>query len=250
MKNIVLLVIASVLMYSGNVYGQTDTTINGVSYTLFAPGLWVEVEGSGPSYPSGTVHCGDPTEVVEVTSTTGKVWMDRNLGASQVATSSTDAASYGDLYQWGRAADGHQCRNSETTNTQSNTDQPGHGDFIIEFADWRSPQNTNLWQGVNGVNNPCPEGYRVPTEAEWQDEIDSWGGGDFAANAFASPLKFPMAGSRASFDGVLFAFDVAGLFWSSTFSSTNSMHLFFSSDNTYVSANLRALGFSVRCLKD
>jgi hypothetical protein len=36
--------------------------------------------------------------------------MDRNLGASQVATSSTDPASYGDLYQWGRPADGHQIR--------------------------------------------------------------------------------------------------------------------------------------------
>ena len=48
-----------------------------------------------------------PTVVSEVTnSTTGAIWMDRNLGASQVATSSTDAASYGDLYQWGRAADG------------------------------------------------------------------------------------------------------------------------------------------------
>lgn len=39
---------------------------------------------------------------------TGLIWMDKNLGASQVATSSTDAASYGDLYQWGRAAEGHQ----------------------------------------------------------------------------------------------------------------------------------------------
>jgi len=33
--------------------------------------------------------------------------MDRNLGATQVATSSTDENSYGDLYQWGRRADGH-----------------------------------------------------------------------------------------------------------------------------------------------
>jgi hypothetical protein len=37
-----------------------------------------------------------PTDVV---STTGKIWMDRNLGASEVANSTTDAASYGDLYQ-------------------------------------------------------------------------------------------------------------------------------------------------------
>ena len=39
---------------------------------------------------------------------TGRTWMDRNLGASRVATGNTDAEAYGDLYQWGRAADGHQ----------------------------------------------------------------------------------------------------------------------------------------------
>ena len=65
------------------------------------------ISAANSSYPSGTVHCtGTPTAIVDVTNpTTGKTWMDRNLGASQVATSSTDANSYGDLYQWGRAAD-------------------------------------------------------------------------------------------------------------------------------------------------
>ncbi|SMN17648.1 hypothetical protein CRYPA_1272 [uncultured Candidatus Thioglobus sp.] len=29
------------------------------------------------------------------------MWLDRNLGATQVAASSTDSAAYGDLYQWG-----------------------------------------------------------------------------------------------------------------------------------------------------
>jgi len=38
------------------------------------------------------------TAVVDVVSTTGKTWMDRNLGATQQATSSTDAAAYGDMY--------------------------------------------------------------------------------------------------------------------------------------------------------
>lgn len=83
--------------------------------------------------------------------TTGKVWMDRNLGASQVATSSTDIASYGDLYQWGRGTDGHQIRTSGTTATLSSSDNPGHGDFITNGSspnDWRSPQNDNLWQVV------------------------------------------------------------------------------------------------------
>jgi hypothetical protein len=44
-------------------------------------------------YPSNGVYCNNlPTVPVEVTNaTTGRVWMDRNLGASRVALSSTDA---------------------------------------------------------------------------------------------------------------------------------------------------------------
>jgi len=45
------------------------------------------------------------SNVPTVISKTGRVWMDRNLGASQVATSSTDPLSLGDLYQWGRGTD-------------------------------------------------------------------------------------------------------------------------------------------------
>ncbi|MFW5760796.1 MAG: hypothetical protein ACOCXH_07455, partial [Cyclobacteriaceae bacterium] len=74
----------------------------------------------------------ETTEVVEVINpATGKTWMDRNLGASRVATSSTDAEAYGDLYHWGRAADGHQIRTSGTTSNLSSSDNPGHGDFIL-----------------------------------------------------------------------------------------------------------------------
>ena len=83
------------------------------------------------------VICDDtPTEVVEVLNPdTGKTWMDRNLGASRAATSKTDEQAYGDLYQWGRGADGHQCRNSNTTTTLSSTDQPLNGDFILSPDD-------------------------------------------------------------------------------------------------------------------
>ena len=57
----------------------------------------------------------NPTVVVDVLNPfTGKTWMDRNLGASQVATSSTDVLAYGDSYRWGRFSDGHQCRRSAT----------------------------------------------------------------------------------------------------------------------------------------
>jgi hypothetical protein len=172
-----------------------------------------------PTYPPGTVHCnGSPTAVVDVLNpVTGKIWMDRNLGASQVATSPTDANAYGDLYQWGRRADGHQCRNSGTTTTLSYSDQPPHGNFILPIDwpfDWRYPQNLNFWHGVNGINNPCPSGYRLPTETELNNELLSWSTNN-AAGAFASPLKLPLAGSRdisyGSVDGGTY-----GLYWSST----------------------------------
>ena len=212
------------------------------------------VNAAAPSYPPGTVHCGGtPTAIVDVTNpATGKTWMDRNLGASQVATSSTDAASYGDLYQWGRRADGHQCRNSGTTSTLSNSDQPTHGNFILANyspVDWRSPQNDNLWQGVNGVNNPCPSGYRLPTETEWNAERLSWSSNN-AAGAFASPLKLPLAGYRDYSNGLRRSVGAGGYYWSSTVSSAYARYLFFSSSSASMATLNRASGLSVRCLKD
>jgi hypothetical protein len=188
----------------------------------------------------------------DVVSSTGRIWMDRNLGASQVATSSTDAASYGDLYQWGRGTDGHQISTSPTTATLSAIDQPAHGSLIlapnIPF-DWRSPQNTNLWQGVSGVNNPCPSGYRLPTDTEFEAERASWGTNN-AAGAFGSPLKLPMSGYRFNGDGSLLNVGTIGYYWSSTVSGPSSRLLLFNSSNALMDTIYRAYGFSVRCLKD
>jgi hypothetical protein len=179
--------------------------------------------------------------------------MDRNLGASQVAMSSTDAAAYGDLYQWGRGADGHQIRTSVTTTTLSSSDVSGDSKFILTtnlYNNWRSSQNDNLWQGVNGVNNPCPTGYRIPTETEWLMEYFSWNVRN-AAGAFASPLKLPTAGYRSfSVGSPLRDVGTSGYYWSSTVSGTNSGLLIITISNAFTSNNFRADGLSVRCIKD
>jgi len=205
-------------------------------------------------YPPNSIFCASgPTAIVEVTNpSTGKIWMNRNLGASQVATSSTDAASYGDLYQWGRRSDGHQCRNSATTTTLSSTDQPAHGDFIIapnSPFDWRSPQNTNLWQGVNGVNNPCPSGYRLPSDVELNAERLSWASNN-AVGAFASPLKLPMAGGRKHTDGTLYNIGSAGFYRASTVNGINSNYLDFKNNESFIFNARKGFGLSVRCIKD
>jgi hypothetical protein len=232
------------------IYNSTTGCLN-----FYSGSAWYEVCGTVVSgtFPAGTVNCAGPTLVVNVTNpTTGKIWMDRNLGASQVATSSTDAASYGDLYQWGRRADGHQCRTSTTTATLSSIDQPANGNFITIGStpfDWRSPQNVNLWQGVNGVNNPCPSGYRIPTEPELEAERLSWSV-NTSVGAFASPLKLPLAGDRSSSSGSLSTVGAGGFYWSSTVSGTSSRCLDFNCCNALMNTIYRRDGLTVRCLKD
>jgi uncharacterized protein (TIGR02145 family) len=191
------------------------------------------------------------TTVVDLASPTGRIWMDRNLGATQAAASSTDVASYGDLYQWGRAKDGHESRTSNTTATTATSAAAGHGDFITAGAgtdyNWTDfADEDTLWQ--SGLNDPCPTGYRIPAEIELQTELDEFSSND-AAGAF-SALKLPLAGYRNRGNGTLNDVGLNGYYWSSTVSSTNARYLKFKSNNAYMSDNNRVYGLSVRCIKD
>lgn len=225
-----------------------------------------------PEYPAGYVHCNpsNPTQVIDVTNpVTGKNWMDRNLGANRAALSPTDAQAYGSLFQWGRFADGHQCVNrysgdgvttSGTTTTLSTTATPSHGNFImVNNAQWQSPTVNNLWQGVNGINNPCPLGYRVPTQSELNAERLSWqqapiNSTNNIAGGFASPLKLTMGGRRNNSDGSVTNVGNYGSYWSSTAQAFEeiSLDLFVNENNQAVVDwnHNRSSGVSVRCIKD
>jgi uncharacterized protein (TIGR02145 family) len=243
-------------------------------FSSFACGTSQVKDGGGNMY--GTVLAED-----------GRCWLDRNLGASRVATSPTDTSSYGWYFQWGRGADGHQISTSDTTSIYSSEDVPGHADFILDntdsddrTGDWRDPQNNNLWQGLDGINNPCPAGFRVPTQPEWGLLAYS-ANMTQSSDAFSSALKLPLAGHRWAYDREYGSKHVAdagevtvadhGYYWSS------SAGCFYSSKNSTTSCSAFALhfgpasdaendthpdfsfpnqlaihidGFSVRCIKD
>ncbi|NGZ90782.1 fibrobacter succinogenes major paralogous domain-containing protein [Psychroflexus maritimus] len=241
----------------------------------FFKGVWYDTcSGSLVIPPSTTQNCdnvpflsADETEIVDVTNpVTGDTWMDRNLGAftadrsTPSADGGTDCWAYGNLYQWGRNSDGHEDRTSNTNAGPVAAGTEG-SDFITVASspyDWLSTQDDTRWgnptDADKGVHDPCPAGYRVPTEAELNNERSSWTQSPINSTnnregAITSPLKLPVAGYRSRTGG-LGGVGSSGFYWSSTVSGANGSRLNFPSSGANMGTGVRAGGFPVRCIKD
>jgi uncharacterized protein (TIGR02145 family) len=220
-------------------------------------------------YINATCDGVSQTAIVELTSSSGKIWMDRNLGASRAATSATDFFAYGCLYQWGRGNDGHASINwvSTTVGNPVNggttipvaTDTPGNPIFIFpthltgSFNDWRSPRNNGLWQAGTQINNPCPSGFRVPTVSEFTTENTIYNNANTSTYFTYGPgggFKFVAAGYR-NWDFTCINEGVYGYYWTSDIQYT-----YYSSMINYTGSSLspdykvRGHGLSVRCIKN
>ena len=104
-----------------------------------------------------------------------------------------------------------------------------------------------LWQA--GSNDPCPSGYRIPTETELNNERLAFSE-NTSVGAINSALKLPVAGIRSYSNGTLDSVGSYGGYWSSTVSGTHARGLDFLSSTANMFSNHRANGYSVRCIKE
>ncbi|MGV4558054.1 FISUMP domain-containing protein, partial [Ornithobacterium rhinotracheale] len=213
----------------------------------------------------------------------GRTWLNNNLGAEyarvgspyfnpvQQATAKDDWKAYGSLFQWQRKPDGHELY-TWTSGTSAPT--PKYSGTHARVNSWTNP-NTNqfipssgstwswnytgqgpwdLWQSGKS-NNPCPQGYHVPTKEEWQTLHQAIAGSTSSVSNnkmwSETSLSLPASGYRdysASFSGQ----GSNGYYWSSGQNGSESAwYMYFISGGSSPSRNDdQADGFSVRCLKD
>ena len=270
-------------------YTVTATDANTVlrSSILVMPEITIESEdvenpegGSGNGYDYVDEYGINHGPGVEID---GVVWAPVNCGYH-----ATDY-KWGKLYQWGRKyGQGY----SDYEFSDATTPDVSEGRVSLQVGqsesnanvfytstdypyDWLYSQNDALWNSgtedspVKTEYDPCPTGWRVPTEAELSElcsNRSSWTENDLGQSGywFSGPslyssevaqVFFPAAGSRNDSDADAYYRGDEGYYWSSRPGNFYdygyfAYYLYFYSSSAYIDDYRRANGYSVRCVQD
>jgi uncharacterized protein (TIGR02145 family) len=178
-------------------------------------------------------------------------WMGDNLNVGNYVASVNTGLTHSDVTNNGTIE--KYCYDNNT----SNCDTDGG------LYDWNEMMGYVTTPGVQGI---CPSGWHIPTDAEWytlesglatstcSSSRTDWGcdpAGTLLKVGGASDFEALLAGYRGS-TGSWHHRGSTAYFWSSSESGSDAWrrHLYSSESRVYRSASNKALGFSVRCLKN
>ncbi|WP_147474526.1 fibrobacter succinogenes major paralogous domain-containing protein [Chryseobacterium nematophagum] len=228
---------------NGESYSQQSFTQNGLTFTLpagtlatgngnlvynitgiatVAGAMTVPIEfGTTTCNVNATVASGNSVAMC-MGSGTNRVWASHNLGADTSFDPNIPVKEiHGNYYQWGRNI------------VVADTDTPAgaiSGWNNIEALNGSWNTGTEAAPVKNAANDPCPLGFRIPTNSEWAAlnnnttksnvGVFQTGASNFgAAKVFAcggSRLTLPLAGHRSHTDGALVNRGSEGNYWSIT----------------------------------
>ena len=277
---------AKVLTVTAGAYSSATTYTAGQQFTYNGATITVTATGRGTS-SSQYSGCNTADLAIWTNGATAPyIWSMCNAGAttayaSQALTncggwaSDCDSglrASIGSYYQWGK--------NRDVTSLSASAG-PIASDSLANFItngtspyDWITTQNDNLWWGGSTTSSagtwssstapnqalmqwPCPTNYHVPTQLEWCSTISAINGSLTCTSAWqndtsvVTALKLPLSGYRHLSTAGYYNQGTHGYYWSSSPSTTNGYFVLILSTQVYpLNTNLRANGFSVRCLKN
>ncbi len=184
----------------------------------------------------------------------------------------------GKLYQWGRK-DGQSLASDVIINTEAITDFVTAAETLDSetfYTSWSNPPG-NMWGGEDGATktayDPCPEGWRVPSQAELQKLIDAgytyfgnpdadpdlnkgrWFGPNHATASFENHngcIYIPFPGYRQDFGSIRLSDMAVGLWANDKPSDRAFVNLYMMSEfaTTLPSTVMASRGYSVRCIED
>ena len=161
-------------------------------------------------------------------------WTTRNV--DMPGTFAKSPESPGMFYQWNKR-----------------TAWPSTGDI----TDWNWSYDLSILSWTR-TNDPCPEGWRIPTEREFQslnNTSSTWAihNGIYGRVFGIAPnlIFLPAAGHRHIFGGGLYYVGVFGTYFSTTSRISGLVYILeFSSETTGIYWGLRRTGSSVRCVAE
>ena len=178
---------------------------------------------------NGTCKITDPGVVIN-----GIRWATRNVAAP--GTFAANPESAGMLYQWNRQQ-GWAATGRETP------------------IGWDSSTPTGTrWYATN---DPCPEGWRVPSRSELESLVNAgsvwitfYGGVNGHLFGTAPYQIFLPAVDPRNGDGTLYHTGLSSFYWSSTAFTERGAFYMMSAHNVRWSIDSRTFGLSVRCVED
>lgn len=241
----------------------SSTTVETVTYTATADGVTITQTADVIFNTLTEAECLLAAGGYETIVINGRTWLDRNLGASEVAADWNDTLAFGYYFQWGRSADGHQESTSDTNDTLATTldgsdaNTAWYGKFILSKKinlDWvasnvdnngslRASTWSTPYNEVTNSNQICPCGYIVPTA---QDFIDL----NLSNPTNADIFNVAYADRRAAENGVVTSRNLA-VFWTTTHDNNDSHYyaIWFGQPGQVLDNGKRGAGVPVRCIK-